>query len=138
MRRRAAIQPVRLLLAVLGMLALFLGPVCAQERAQLFVTSEDGFGRLVIDFPARMDLPKYKINYDNGVLAVTFADPVKMQMPDVAVALPDYVSIGRADPDSRGVRFGLKTAVSRSTRLVPPSSLVYPASIAVKEFRPRL
>src|SRR5690349_15422846 len=110
--RRAARFAVRLFPAVLGLLVLSIGPVLAQEKAQVFVTLEQGFGRLVIDFPARLDLPKYKVNYDNGVLAITFSDPVKLMMPDVAVALPDYVSIGRTDPDNRGVRFGLKTAVS--------------------------
>ncbi|HWA20271.1 MAG TPA: hypothetical protein VG757_14880 [Devosia sp.] len=98
--------------AVLWLLAAILSPAVAQERAQIFVTAEQGYGRLVIDFPARLDLPKYKVNYDNGVLAITFTDPVRMTLPDVAVILPDYVSIGRTDPDNRGVRFGLKTAVT--------------------------
>ncbi|MEO6396264.1 MAG: hypothetical protein ABIO40_10185, partial [Devosia sp.] len=102
----------RLVVAAIVWLGLGLAPALAEDRAQLFVTAEDGFGRLIIDFPARLDLPEYKVNYENGVLAVTFTDPVQMVLPDVAVTLPDYVSIGRVDPDNRGVRFGLRTAAN--------------------------
>ncbi|MEQ1769472.1 MAG: hypothetical protein ABL879_06485, partial [Devosia sp.] len=87
----------------------------AQEKATLLVTAETGFGRMILDFPSRLDLPAYKLNYDNGVLAITFTDPVQMVLPDAAVALPDYVSVGRVDPDKRGVRFGLRSAVTVHT-----------------------
>jgi tetratricopeptide (TPR) repeat protein len=84
----------------------------AQDKAQLLVTAEAGYGRLVISFPGRNELPVYKVKYDNGVLAVEFTEPVSLLLPDVAVALPDYISVARVDPDSRGVRFGLRTALN--------------------------
>lgn len=89
-------------------LALLAGPAFAQDRAELIVTAEKGFARLIVDFPQRFDLPKYKIAYDNGVLAVTFDEPVNLVLPDVSGTLPAYVAAARVDPDNRGVRFGLR------------------------------
>ncbi|MEO8756481.1 MAG: hypothetical protein ABI398_01835 [Devosia sp.] len=91
---------------VLGFAAL------ADDRVQLQATAEQGFGRLVLEFNTRSDLPHYKINYDNGVLAITFDDAVALTMPDMQQTLPDYLTIGRVDPDGRGVRFGLRGAVT--------------------------
>lgn len=84
----------------------------AQDKAQLLVTAEAGYGRLVISFPGRNELPVYKVKYDNGVLAVEFPEPISLLLPDVSVALPDYISVARVDPDNRGVRFGLRTALN--------------------------
>ena len=84
----------------------------ADERTQLQATKEDGFGRLGLEFSDRLDLPKYKITYDNNVLAVTFEQPVNLPLPDMAATLPDYVTVGRVDPDGKGVRFGLRRPVT--------------------------
>jgi len=81
----------------------------AQDKAQIFATPEQGFGRLVIAFPDRMDLPKYKVKYDNGVLAIEFEAPIDVLLPDIALALSDYATIARVDPDKRGIRIGLRT-----------------------------
>jgi hypothetical protein len=35
-----------------------------------------------------------------------------MTMPDMAATLPSYLTIGRVDPDRKGVRFGLRSTVS--------------------------
>lgn len=99
------------LLAMLAWLALAVG-ASAADKAQLLVTTEQGFGRMVLSFPERSDLPEYKVRYENGVLAVEFAEPISLLLPDVSVALPDYVSVARVDPDNRGVRFGLRTALN--------------------------
>ena len=34
--------------------------------------------------------------------------PISMPLPDIAVALPDYVTIARVDPDRKGIRIGLR------------------------------
>ena len=96
--------------AVLTMVCLWPALALAQQKAQLHVTAETGYGRLVLSFPGRNDLPKYKVKYENGVLAIEFGEPIALLLPDVAVALPNYLSVGRVDPDGRGVRFGLRTA----------------------------
>ncbi len=104
--------PVQLLLAALLCIALSIGPVLAVDRVQLHATAEAGFGRIVLEFPGRFDLPAYKVNFDNNVLSITFDQPVSMPLPDVNSTLPGYLTVARVDPDGRGVRFGLRNAVS--------------------------
>lgn len=84
----------------------------AADRAQLLATSEKGYGRMVLSFVGRIDLPKYNVKYDNGVLAINFTDPVDAVLPDVALALADYVTVARVDPDNRGIRVGLRAGVT--------------------------
>lgn len=84
----------------------------AGDKAKLFVTSENGFARLIVDFPARLDLPAYTLHSDNGVLSLEFSSPVDFTVPDVAAALPGYVTIARLDPDGKGIRFGLRTTLT--------------------------
>lgn len=111
--RLARAPKVLMRLAIMAVAALMpLAPALAVEKAQLIVTVENGFSRMVLSFPERSDLPGYKVKYENGVLAVEFAEPISVLLPDVAVALPDYVSVARVDPDGRGVRFGLRTALN--------------------------
>jgi hypothetical protein len=50
------VLPVRLWLAALVWLVLG-AAAWAQDRVQLQATNEDGFGRLVLEFSDRMDLP---------------------------------------------------------------------------------
>ncbi|MEO7221831.1 MAG: hypothetical protein ABIY37_05105, partial [Devosia sp.] len=109
---RQAWGPVRRLLHALIWLATAVVPASAADKVQLHTTAEDGFGRLVLEFPGRLDLPSYKIGFDNNVLAITFSEPVSMPLPDVAATLPDYLTIGRVDPDGKGVRFGLRVPVT--------------------------
>lgn len=108
---RRAWGPVRRLLHALLWLALAAAPTIAQDRVQLHTTAEDGFGRVILEFPGRLDLPQYKVNFDNNVLSVVFTEPVSMPLPDVGATLPEYLTIGRVDPDGKGVRFGLRTPV---------------------------
>lgn len=84
----------------------------AADPAQLVATSESGYGRMVLSFTGRLDLPAYKLKYENGVLAINFDAPVQITLPDVGQVLPDYVTVARTDPDSRGIRIGLRAAVN--------------------------
>ena len=103
--------PVRRLLHALACVLMSVVPVAAADRAQLHTTAEEGYGRLVLEFPGRLDLPGYKISFDNNVLSVTFPQPITMPLPDVGATLPEYLTVGRVDPDGRGVRFGLRKPV---------------------------
>lgn len=97
--------------ALLGALALVLScvaPALAVDKAQVLATAEPGFGRIIINFPERLDLPEYRVRSENGVLAVEFDEPVDALLSDVAVSVPSYVAVARVDPDKRGIRFGLR------------------------------
>jgi len=111
--KRAGAALLRVLPGVF-LFALLLIPLqaVAAEKAKLFATTEKGFARLVIDFPSRLDLPPYKIRSDNGVLSIVFQTPADFSVPDIAAALPDYVTVARVDPDGKGIRFGLRTTLS--------------------------
>ena len=82
----------------------------ANDSVQLIATQEAGYGRLVFDFSGRLDLPTYRVKYDNGVLAIEFDAAVSVVVPDVATVMPDYATVGRADPDGKGIRIGLRTS----------------------------
>jgi hypothetical protein len=84
------------------------GPAFAQEQGQLYATEEDGYARLILSFPSLDELPSYEFRVDNGVLSVEFEDPVEILLPDVAVTMPNYLSMARIDPDGRGLRLALK------------------------------
>ena len=96
-----------LLFLLAGMTGAFAG-----EKAEITARQMDGFGRIVLAFPNRTDLPAYTISSDNGVLSVVFEKPVDLVLPDISGSLPQYVSIGRLDPDHKGIRFGLKQEVN--------------------------
>jgi hypothetical protein len=98
--------------AILVTCLLLPGLALGEDKAQLNVTAEAGYGRLVLSFPGRNELPDYNVKYENGVLAVEFSEPISLLLPDVSLALPDYVSVARVDPDRKGVRFGLRTALN--------------------------
>lgn len=82
---------------------------CAADKVQLFATNEDGFARLVLSFPSRLDLPAYKLRHENGVIAIEFEQPIDALLPDVALALPDHIAVAKVDPGGKGIRFGLRT-----------------------------
>lgn len=82
----------------------------AADKAQIIATQEAGFGRLVLDFTDRLDLPQYRVKYENGVLAIEFTSPVSVVLPDIATVMPGYATVARADPDGKGIRIGLRTS----------------------------
>ena len=99
--------------ALIGVTLVMLGlalPVAAQEQGQLFATQEEGYGRLILSFPGRDDLPKYQMRIENGVLSLEFDEKVSIILPDVGVTMSPYLSVARVDPDGRGLRLGLKSS----------------------------
>ena len=118
-RGRSALAPllaiVRLFAPLLlVLLALGSGVALAADKAQILVTEEQGFGRLVVGFPDRLDLPAYRVKYENGVLAIEFDNPIDILLPDIAVLMPNYATVARADPDGKGIRIGLRNGFNLS------------------------
>ncbi len=81
--------------------------IAAPLEARLAVSADDGYGRLVLTFPERTLLPQYDAAISNGVLRVSFHEPVDVDISDVPVKLSDYISIARRDPDGSAIRFAL-------------------------------
>jgi hypothetical protein len=107
--QRAIAAPVHVGALVLLILLALLNSAAADDKAQVFATKENGFGRLIVSFPDRLDLPAYRLRHENGVLAIEFSQPIDALLPDIALSLPDYVSVAKVDPDGKGIRFGLRT-----------------------------
>ncbi|MCZ4272711.1 hypothetical protein [Maritalea porphyrae] len=78
------------------------------ERVELIAQGQTGFGRLIIRFKDRLNLPSYTLKTAGGVLALEFSKPIEINLPDVTEHLSEYIAVGRLDPDRKGIRFGLK------------------------------
>ena len=98
------------LLGIAISVAAVAAPAVGQEQGQLFATQEEGYGRLVLSFPGRDDLPPYRMRIDNGVLSLEFDDEVSIILPDVGNTMAPYLSVARIDPDGRGLRLGLRSS----------------------------
>lgn len=82
-----------------------------QEEAQLLevvAQGQPGFGRIILKFVDRLNLPSYSISTSGGVMSIEFSQPIDVQLPDVTEQLGEYVAVARVDPDYKGIRFGLK------------------------------
>ncbi len=79
----------------------------AYLKADLSAVQEEGYARLILTFPELTLLPSYDASLTNGVLRVSFRDPVAIEVSQIPLALPDYISIARRDPDGSAVRFAL-------------------------------
>ena len=102
----------RLTIAALLLFALFTSFAQAQEETKVTAQQLDGFGRVIISFPNRFDLPAYQVTSENGVLTVQFESPIAVFLPDISGSLPEFISITRVDPDKMGIRFGLNREVT--------------------------
>ncbi len=94
----------------LGLVVAVSAPASAQDKGQLYAAEQDGYGRLILSFPALDELPKHNFRIENNVLSVEFENPVDIVLPDVGLTMPNYLAIARLDPDGRGLRIGLKTS----------------------------
>jgi len=81
------------------------------EKVNVTVKQMDGFGRVILTFVNRLDLPDYKMRNENGVLSFEFSTPMHVTLPDISGELPDFIAVSRIDPDQQGIRFGLKIEV---------------------------
>jgi len=106
-----------IVLACLAFAGLGRGPAAAQslEPVELQAIPENGYGRLILTFKDRTLLPAYDAVITGGVLRIEFQDPIDVNVDDIPLALPDYVSIARRDPDGSAVRFALKNQFQINT-----------------------
>lgn len=80
----------------------------AQDRVEVTAQRLDGFARVIVTFPERLSLPAYRVNNENGVLSLIFEEPIAGNLPDIPLALAEYVAVARIDPGQTGIRIGLR------------------------------
>ncbi|AXS41205.1 hypothetical protein D1F64_15715 [Breoghania sp. L-A4] len=76
--------------------------------ADVEARAEDGFGRIVLTFRDRSLLPSFDARISSGVLRIAFENEVDVKVSDIPLALSDYISVARRDPDGTGIRLALK------------------------------
>ncbi len=91
-------------------LSIFLSFASAQvlEPVDLDAAEQNGYGRMVLTFKDRTLLPVYDAVVTGGVLRVSFEEPIDINVDDVPLALSDYITIARRDPDGAAIRFAMK------------------------------
>jgi hypothetical protein len=90
-------------------LALVLGqvlamPAGAAERGVVVGSEIQGHGRIVFTFDKEIGAKTRQVN---SVLIVEFDEAVSVDVDKVATQLGRYVTVSRADPDGKSLRFGL-------------------------------
>ena len=108
---------VRRWLAVLVLGAMLAMAFSAVSRAQtdvklIVTTQEEGYGRMVLTFPS---LPAYKVNVHSGVLVLDFDEAIVTTVDDTTVRSPEFIVVGRVDPDGKALRFALAQDVRVNT-----------------------
>ncbi len=87
----------------------------AQSRVTLEASRMDGYGRMILSFEDDLELPEYSLSSENGVLAIEFEEPIDLDMPEISLELSEFISVSRVDPDSTGIRFGLRAELRVNT-----------------------
>jgi hypothetical protein len=87
----------------------WIGPAFAQENITFEAQRHENYGRLILTFPDRMNLPEHSVASDNGVLVISVPDtPMTGFLPDVGTTLNEYLAVARFDPDRTGIRMGMR------------------------------
>ncbi|HOV03171.1 MAG TPA: tetratricopeptide repeat protein [Hyphomicrobiales bacterium] len=88
----------------------------AEQRVDVeAVAMKEGFGRLVLTFEGRLTLPGYNAEVNNGVLVVKLDEPIAAGVDRVTLSLGEYITVARADPNDKALRFALARAVRVNT-----------------------
>jgi hypothetical protein len=101
------------LIALLGWFLVLAPAMAAPLKATVATRTTGGYGRIDLTFPDRDAAPGVSWRFDNGVLVLTFAEPVQVALESVPAVLPSLVLVTRRDADGTAVRF----ATQRQTRV---------------------
>jgi hypothetical protein len=89
----------------LAVLVSMAGALSAGAReASLRGAEMNGFGRIALQFD---QATKVSARVANGILVITFSEPVTIRGERLVAELPSYVSMVRRDPDATGLRLAL-------------------------------
>src|SRR5262245_9614377 len=81
-------------------------------RADLTVNTSNGYARLVFRFSEDTDAD---VRLANGILIVSFKQPVAVSVDRLSTNAREYVSAARRDPDGKGLRIALSRKVTVNT-----------------------
>ena len=103
---RIVVLVLLLELLVMGILVLaFVGVArAAPLKAEVNTATDNGFARLVFAFPEETDAT---VRLSNGILEISFARPIDVNVDRIPLGLKEYVSAARRDPDGTAVRLAL-------------------------------
>ena len=73
----------------------------ASQKASLRGVNMTTFGRIIFDFEV---LPKYEVKSSPGMIMITFDQSLSMQLDNIGLELPTFVSGARLDPDRKVLR----------------------------------
>ncbi|QJR18327.1 hypothetical protein [Pelagibacterium halotolerans] len=92
------------------------GSALAQENITFEAQRHENYGRLILTFPDRLNLPEHTVTSDNGVLVISVPDtPMAGVLPDVGTILSEYLAVARFDPDRTGIRMGMREQFALNT-----------------------
>lgn len=102
---------------VLGLMLFFavLPAAQAATKLQTNFTEEEGYGRLIFDWPGQM--PAYKADLRAGVLVLQFDEPFTLDLDDFMRRMPRYVALARQDADLKTLRVALKAEFTERTQV---------------------
>ena len=75
--------------------------VPGEQAASMRGMNMTTFGRIIFDF---RDLPKYDVKSTPGMMIITFDQSLKMQVDNIGLELPSFISGARMDPDRKVLR----------------------------------
>ncbi|RAI39311.1 hypothetical protein CH341_26135, partial [Rhodoplanes roseus] len=103
---RVAVRLASLVGAAAVMGALLLGAAMAAPavKAEMSVSTAEGYARIVFHFAEDVESD---VRMGNGILVVGFRSPVAVDVERLSSAASGYVGAARRDPDGRGVRIAL-------------------------------
>ena len=101
-----------LLLAALLIAAPMQRGARAEMAAEASISTDQGYGRLVLTFP---HMPKYEVRASTGVIVVTFDEKISVDLRKLPLEMRGYIAAARLDPDGMALRLALTQKVTINT-----------------------
>jgi hypothetical protein len=91
-------------LLVAGFLAASIPQPARANEGSVVASEMNGYGRIVLSFPKPIATTARS---SNGILVVTFEEPVELDHTKLPMEAPEYIAVARRDPDQRTLRFAM-------------------------------
>jgi hypothetical protein len=91
-------------LLVAGFLATSMPQPARANEGSVVASEMNGYGRIILSFPKPIATTARS---SNGILVVTFEEPVELDYNKLPMEAPEYIAVARRDPDQRTLRFAM-------------------------------